>query len=166
MPVPASTIMMSSLWVRISRQVVSPPYLMYSLPETGMDPRDPQHLIIIEPFHSRRDPDTPNNPKGVNGCDCGCKLTARQPYIFNCQRRMQRDLSRNRAVPRTGNCVNAGCSAVLSCLAPKGVPNTILIPLTQNPRGSFQQECFYLPCLAAKQTRQNKLSANAEIPCL
>jgi len=37
----------SSLFVLISRQVVSPPYFRYSLPETGMEPLDPRHLTII-----------------------------------------------------------------------------------------------------------------------
>jgi hypothetical protein len=33
--------------VRISIQVVSPPYLRYSLPETEMEPLAPQHRINI-----------------------------------------------------------------------------------------------------------------------
>ena len=37
----------SPLFVRISKQVVSPPYFKYSLPETGMDPLEPQTLIFI-----------------------------------------------------------------------------------------------------------------------
>ena len=31
----------------ISRHVVSPPYLLYSLPLTGMDPREPQQRIYM-----------------------------------------------------------------------------------------------------------------------
>jgi hypothetical protein len=37
---------MSSFFVLISMQGVSPPYFKYCLPETGMDPRAPQHRII------------------------------------------------------------------------------------------------------------------------
>jgi hypothetical protein len=33
--------------VRISKLVVSPPYFKYSLPETGIEPLDPQHVIIM-----------------------------------------------------------------------------------------------------------------------
>lgn len=40
-PDPASTIMISSFLLRISRQVVSPPYLTYSSPETGIEPLAP-----------------------------------------------------------------------------------------------------------------------------
>jgi len=40
-PEPASTIMISSFLLRISRQVVSPPCLSYLSPETGIDPRAP-----------------------------------------------------------------------------------------------------------------------------
>jgi hypothetical protein len=33
-------------------QVVSPPYLMYSFPETGMDPLEPQHVMtMVSPFY-------------------------------------------------------------------------------------------------------------------
>jgi hypothetical protein len=46
--------MISPLLVRISMQAVSPPYLMYSLPETGMDPLDPQHVISIDPLSSEQ----------------------------------------------------------------------------------------------------------------
>jgi hypothetical protein len=44
-PLPASIMIISSFLDLISRQVVSPPYLLYSFPETGIDPREPQHLI-------------------------------------------------------------------------------------------------------------------------
>jgi hypothetical protein len=46
-PVPASTTIRSPLLARISKHVVSPPYFKYSFPETGMEPRDPQHLMYI-----------------------------------------------------------------------------------------------------------------------
>ena len=52
MPDPASMMMISSSFVLISRQVVSPPYFTYSSPETGIEPRAPQHLMIIDYAHS------------------------------------------------------------------------------------------------------------------
>jgi hypothetical protein len=39
--------MISPLLVRISKLVVSPPYFKYCLPETGIDPLDPQQVIIM-----------------------------------------------------------------------------------------------------------------------
>jgi hypothetical protein len=32
---------------RISMHAVSPPYFRYSLPQTGIEPREPQHRMII-----------------------------------------------------------------------------------------------------------------------
>src|SRR3990167_10413366 len=49
-PEPASIMTISSSLVLISMHVVSPPYFIYSLPETGMDPLEPQHLMITDLF--------------------------------------------------------------------------------------------------------------------
>src|SRR5512139_3368746 len=51
-PVPASMMMARPFFVRISMQVVSPPYLMYSWPLTGMEPLAPQiltNMVYLQP---------------------------------------------------------------------------------------------------------------------